>query len=34
MRKKIPFSKVGNKIFYCQRRIDNWIEDNRVDMEA
>ena len=34
MNKKIPFSKVGSKIFYCRKSIDNWIEDNRVDVVA
>jgi len=34
MKKKIPFSKVGNKILYCRFAIDNWIEDNRIDVIA
>ena len=34
MKNKIPFSKIGNKILYCRFAIDNWIEDNRVDVIA
>jgi len=34
MNKKIPYSKVGRKILYCRFSIDNWIEDNRVDVIA
>ena len=34
MKKKIPFSKVGKKILYCRFSIDNWIEDNRIDVIA
>lgn len=34
MNKKIPFSKVGNKILYCRFTIDNWLEDNKVNVIA
>lgn len=30
MKKTIPFSKIGNKIFYSREKINAWIENAEV----
>lgn len=30
MKKTIPFSKIGNKIFYHRDKIDQWLKDAEV----
>lgn len=30
MKKAIPFSKIGNKIFYHREKIDQWLKDAEV----
>ena len=34
MKRKIPFSKVGKKVFYCRFAIDSWLENNKIDVVA
>jgi hypothetical protein len=33
MNRKIPFSKLGRYVRYNRQEIDNWIENNKIEME-